>query len=436
MLFLILADNFLILFIGWEGVGLASYFLVNFWFTRIAANHASLKAFLMNRIGDWGLSIGIIMLLIVNNDINNTILLDNIHPTLLLILLLFFFIGISAKSAQLGLHPWLTSAMEGPTPVSALLHAATMVTAGIYIIMRLSYILEWSSDIFIILGWFGSLSAILGALGGLLEYDIKKIIAYSTISQLGYMVIGSYLHLYNLSLWHLVNHAFFKALLFLSAGAIIHAFFDNQDLRKYGSIILFIPLLYNVLLIGNLSLIAFPFLTGFYSKDLIIELTLSQEKTLIFIIISITAIITSLYTIRFFIFTFYNKPNFNFNIFLDSSIPFAFFLPLFILSLGSIYFGYITQNILYTQFIHLFIHPNFNHILDNLVFHNLFSLLPLFTFFLFLLPLINIQWKGTINILDSFNIYYHWFILKFFTFSNIFLRFFDRGFIELLTPYG
>ncbi len=157
--------------------------------------------------------------------------------------------------------------MEGPTPVSALLHAATMVTAGIYLIMRLSYFIEWSDELFLILGWLGAVSAILGALGGLIEYDIKKIIAYSTISQLGYMVVSSGINLYNISLWHLVNHAFFKALLFLSAGAIIHALFDNQDLRKYGSLILFIPHLYNLVLIGNLSLIAFPFLTGFYSKD-------------------------------------------------------------------------------------------------------------------------------------------------------------------------
>ena len=156
-----------------------------------------------------------------------------------------------------------------------------MVTAGIYLVIRLSYFIEWCDSILLFLSWLGALSAILGALGGLLEYDIKKIIAYSTISQLGYMIVASSLHYYNLSLWHLINHAYFKALLFLSAGVIIHALYDNQDLRKYGSLILYIPHLYNLFLIGNLSLIAFPFLTGFYSKDLIIELTLSHNHTLI-----------------------------------------------------------------------------------------------------------------------------------------------------------
>ena len=214
MILLVTGDNFLILFIGWEGVGLASYLLVNFWFTRIAANMASLKAFLMNRVGDLGLSIGIILWLLTFNDLTYNILNENINNNLIYLISIFLLIGGIAKSAQLGLHTWLTSAMEGPTPVSALLHAATMVTAGIYLIMRLSYFIEWNNDIILFICWLGCISAILGALGGLLEYDLKKIIAYSTISQLGYMVVASGLNLYNISLWHLINHAFFKALLF------------------------------------------------------------------------------------------------------------------------------------------------------------------------------------------------------------------------------
>lgn len=358
MLILVTGDNFFTLFVGWEGVGLASYLLVNFWFTRLHANLASLKAFLMNRIGDWGLSIGIIIWLSTYYDSCFHLILENLNPNLLNLIGLFLILGAIAKSAQIGLHTWLTSAMEGPTPVSALLHAATMVTAGIYLIMRLSYFIEWSNTLFLFLSWFGALSAILGALGGLLEYDLKKIIAYSTISQLGYMVVASSLHYYNLSLWHLINHAYFKALLFLGAGAIIHSLYDNQDLRKYGSLLLYLPHIYNLFFIGNLSLIAFPFLTGFYSKDLIIELTLSQNKTLIFIFIYLTAILSTFYSIRLFILTFYSLPNFNFNISLDSHIPLLFTFSLTLLSFGAIFFGYFTHILPYSSLIHLFTHPS------------------------------------------------------------------------------
>ena len=324
-----------------------------------------------------------------------------------------------------------------PTPVSALLHAATMVTAGVYLLIRLSYLIEWNNNFLLFISWLGALSAILGALGGLLEYDIKKVIAYSTISQLGYMFVSISINLYNISLWHLINHSYFKALLFLSAGVIIHSLFDNQDLRKYGSLILYIPSLYNLFLIGNLSLIAFPFLTGFYSKDLIIELTLSQNKTLIFIFIYLTAILTTLYSIRLFIMTFYNKPNFSFNISVDYIIPKLFIFTIFILTLGSILFGYLTSNLPYISYLNtIFIHPKNNHLLDNLIFHNILSLLPILIFLIFILPIFNIKWKGNLNILNSFNIYYHYIILKYIKLSNIILRYWDRGLIEILTPYG
>lgn len=311
-----------------------------------------------------------------------------------------------------------------------------MVTAGIYLIMRLSYFIEWSDDLILILGWLGALSAILGALGGLLEYDLKKIIAYSTISQLGYMVVASGINLYNISLWHLINHAYFKALLFLSAGAIIHSLYDNQDLRKYGSLLLYIPQIYNLVLIGNLSLIAFPFLTGFYSKDLIIELTLSQNKTLIFVLIYLTALLSSLYSIRLFLFTFYSKPNFSYNISLDYKIPFIFTQTISILCIGAIIFGYLTHILPYSDLIHLFTHPKHNHFLDNLIFHNILSILPIILFFIFILPIQNINWVGSINILHSFNVYYHYVILFYLKLSNIILRYWDRGLIEILTPYG
>lgn len=311
-----------------------------------------------------------------------------------------------------------------------------MVTAGIYLIMRLSYMIEWSSELSLILAWLGAISAILGALGGLLDYDQKKIIAYSTISQLGYMVVACGINLYNVSLWHLINHAYFKALLFLSAGAILHSIYDNQDLRKYGSFILYLPHLYNLILIGNLSLIAFPFLTGFYSKDLIIELTLSSNKTLIFIFIFITAILTSLYSIRLFLFTFYSKPNFSFNSPVHSHVPFIFYLTISILGIGAIIFGYITHILPYSSIMNLFTHPNHNHLLDNLVFHNILSIIPVLMFFILPLFNLNIKYKGSVNIQNSFNIYYHYFILFYLKLSNIILRYWDRGLIETLNPYG
>lgn len=442
MLILVTGDNFFILFLGWEGVGLASYLLVNFWFTRLAANFASLKAFLINRIGDWGLSLGIILWIIIMNDSSFLLILDNINKNIIYLLSICLIIGAFAKSAQFGLHTWLTSAMEGPTPVSALLHAATMVTAGIYLIIRLSYFFEWCDIILIIIMWFGSLSALLGSIGGLIEYDIKKIIAYSTISQLGYMIVATSINLYNLSLWHLINHAYFKALLFLSAGSIIFSFLDNQDLRKYGTIHKFLPHLYNLFLIGNFSLIAFPFLSGFYSKDLIIELTLSQNKTIIFLILFLTACLSTLYTLRLFLFSFFSKPNYNYNFSLNfsSNLSLFFKIPLIILSIGSIILGYITQNILYSSKLDSFIHPIHNNILNNLIFSNIFSIISFILFFLLILPIFNLKyfpnWKGRINILNNLNIYYHYFILSYFLFSNLFLRYFDRGLIEILTPYG
>jgi NADH-ubiquinone oxidoreductase chain 5 len=339
MLLLVTGDNFFSLFLGWEGVGLVSYLLINFWFTRIEANLASLKAFFMNRIGDYGLIVAIILWYITYGD---TIIhvLGDINPNLIFFIGIFFFLGAIAKSAQIGLHSWLTSAMEGPTPVSALLHAATMVTAGIYLLMRLSIFIEWSDDLLLIISWFGGLSALTGAIGGLLDYDIKKIIAYSTISQLGYMVISSAFSLYNITLWHLINHALFKALLFLSAGAIIHSIYDIQDLRKYGAFKLYLPHLYNYVLIGNLSLIAFPFFTGFYSKDLILELIFSSNSNFLFFLIYITAILTASYSIKLIIMTFLSRPNFSYHSApITNSLTLSFIVPLSLLSIGAVIFG-------------------------------------------------------------------------------------------------
>lgn len=232
-----------------------------------------------------------------------------------------------------------------PTPVSALLHSATMVTAGVYLVVRMSVLFEWSSDLSLLICWFGGLSALTGALGGLFEYDIKKIIAYSTISQLGYMFMSCGISFYHISLWHLINHAFFKALLFLSAGALIHSVFDIQDLRKYGSMSLVLPLLFNTFLLGNLSLMAFPFLTGFYSKDLILELVYNTN-TFYFILIYLAALLTASYSIKLFVMTFLSLPNIHFSLWNKiAGVPFLIYFPLIVLSTGAVFFGYITNHL-------------------------------------------------------------------------------------------
>ncbi|KAJ8322639.1 NADH:ubiquinone oxidoreductase subunit 5 [Batrachochytrium dendrobatidis] len=229
---------------------------------------------------------------------------------------MLLIVSAVSKSSQFTLHTWLIGSMAGPTPVSALLHSSTMVVLGIYLLIRLSPILEWSSDWSIYLIFIASLSALLGASCGLVENDIKKIIAYSTTSQLGYMMIACCLSLYNIAIFHIIIHAFFKSLLFLAAGAIIHSLFDNQDIRKYGSLIKFLPITYIVFLLASLSLIAFPFFSGFYSKDYLITLLIvpyNFTHTLGFLFTFLAAIFTSIYSIRSLLLIFISQPNFPLN---------------------------------------------------------------------------------------------------------------------------
>ena len=266
MIILVTANSFLLMFVGWEGVGICSYLLVSFWFTRIAANQSSISAFLTNRVGDCFLTIGMFALLWSFGNVDySTIfsLAPFVNENIVTIIGICLVIGAMAKSSQVGLHVWLPMAMEGPTPVSALIHAATMVTAGVYLLMRASPLIEYSSTVLIISLWLGAITTIFSSLIGLFQQDIKKVIAYSTMSQLGMMVIAIGLSSYNVALFHLVNHAFYKGLLFLGAGAVIHAVYDNQDFRRYGGLRPFLPLSYSVMLIASLSLVAFPFMTGF-----------------------------------------------------------------------------------------------------------------------------------------------------------------------------
>lgn len=314
MIILITGNNMLVMFLGWEGVGVSSYLLINFWFTRIQANKSAINAILVNRIGDMFLTIGLFQILLVISSLDYSIILSlspYINNNILIFIGILLLLGAMAKSSQLGLHIWLPYSMEGPTPVSALIHAATMVTAGVYLLIRISPLIEYSSIILLLILWIGALTSIFAATTGLFQNDIKRIIAFSTTSQLGMLFVAIGLSQANLALFHLVNHAYFKALLFLGAGQIIHSFNDQQDLRKYGGLIYFLPFTYIIILIGSLSLMAIPFLTGFWSKDLIIEsayghYTLSGH--IIYWIITLSALFTCLYSFKLIYLTFLSSP--------------------------------------------------------------------------------------------------------------------------------
>jgi proton-translocating NADH-quinone oxidoreductase chain L len=303
MIILVSADNFVVLFVGWEGVGLCSYLLIGFWNSRLEANKASLKALIINRIGDVCLLIGMVLTFFIFRTLDFDVLyllfpyvvglklpiFGGVRVTSLLCIL--FLIGIIGKSAQIGLHLWLPDAMEGPTPVSALIHAATMVTAGIYLCIRLSFLIEFSTLTLNIMIFIGSFSSFLAGLIGILQCDIKKIIAYSTSTQLGYMLLMCGLSEYDLALYHLLNHAFFKALLFLAGGVLIHIY-KNQDLRKMSGLRTISPFLYVVLLIGTFSSDGFFFFSSVESKDIILEfssytLTITSGATSIFGLLSL-----------------------------------------------------------------------------------------------------------------------------------------------------
>jgi NADH-ubiquinone oxidoreductase chain 5 len=395
MIILVTGDNFLLMFVGWEGVGVCSYLLVSFWFTRIAANQSSISAFLTNRVGDCFLTIGMFAMLwsYGNLDYNTVFSLAPFYnENVVVIIGICLLIGAMAKSSQVGLHVWLPMAMEGPTPVSALIHAATMVTAGVYLLIRVSPLIEYSSLVLLLCLWLGAITTVFSSLIGLFQQDIKKVIAYSTMSQLGMMVIAVGLSSYNIALFHLVNHAFYKGLLFLGAGAVIHAVADNQDFRKYGGLISYLPLTYSVMLIASLSLVAFPFMTGFYSKDFIIESAFGKyyiSSLAVYCIATIGAMFTTLYSVKVLYLTFLSSPNGPFihytkehsahegDIFMS--------LPLIFLAIFSIFFGFNTKDIfigLGSDFFSdnsVFIHPKHEIMLDTeFAVPIIFKLLPLF----------------------------------------------------------
>lgn len=453
----------------WEGVGICSYLLINFWFRRLQANKAAIQAILVNRLGDLGFSLGLFFMFLTFGNLDystifsTTPIINNNSITIICLLLL---IGAIAKSAQMPLHVWLPNAMEGPTPVSALIHAATMVTAGIYLLLRASPILEYSSTALLFITWIGTLTAFMAATIGLLQNDLKRIIAYSTASQLGYMLLTCGLSQYSVALFHLINHAFFKALLFLSAGAIIHALNDEQRLNKMGGLVQLLPFTYSMMLIGSMSLIALPFLTGFYSKDVIIELAGSTyifHGSIAFFFSTFTALLTAFYSSRLLFLTFFGNPNGpkkNYESIHET--PFIMSIPLIILAIFSIFFGYIFRDLFIgigTPFWgnSLFIHPNHSLMVETeFGLPTLIKLLPMFgtlfgiisAYFLYLFLSKNIFDVHFIHNKFSRTIYrflsYKWYfdriynkiLDKLLNFSYISFKTLDKGIIELIGPTG
>ena len=366
MLTLVTSDNFLQLFFGWEGVGLCSYLLIGFWFKKQSANAAAIKAFLVNRVGDFGFALGIFLIFYFFGTLNYSDVFEQIPQIIdkdivfiginiksIDLICLLLFIGAMGKSAQIFLHTWLPDAMEGPTPVSALIHAATMVTAGVFLVVRCSPIYEYSDLALSVITIIGMSTALFAASVALVQNDIKKIIAYSTCSQLGYMFFATGVGAYNVAMFHLFTHAFFKALLFLGSGSVIHSFKDEQNINHMGGVYKKLPFTYILMLIGTLALTGFPFLSGFYSKDAIIEFAYLKGSSVGYYAAGIgiiTACLTSIYSWRLIFKTFhgtYNNSKININSMHES--PLIMLIPLFILGVGAVGAGFLFKDLFIGQ---------------------------------------------------------------------------------------
>lgn len=363
MLFYVMAGNYILMFIGWEGVGLVSYLLINFWYNRFYANRAALKAIIVNRVGDFFFISAIVVIWAAYGNTDITYLINSIFQEqniiidylgisidLNFVISLFLLLAALVKSAQIGFHTWLADAMEGPTPVSALLHAATMVTAGVYLIIRSSFFIDKTPAIATLMLLFGAVTTFFASFTAFFQYDLKKIIAYSTCAQLGLMFVSCGLGNYILALFHLFNHAFFKALLFLSAGIIIHGAHDEQDIRKFGNMWYKFPIIFYAFFIGSLSLMGMPFLTGFYSKELILNMLLISTRSLSFVALWLALLgtmFTAAYSTRLMDFVFF-KQNFKSTKVIktlhESTRP-ELLTPIVILTIASIVVGYAFQPI-------------------------------------------------------------------------------------------
>jgi len=513
MLILVTSSNFIILFVGWEGVGICSYLLINFWHTRVGANKSAIMAMFVNKIGDISLLLGFaciyylistfdfsIFFLSITSIVNvahiferysrlvnttlvfvlNNNLLYIVDNALLLLFLigLFFIVGAVGKSAQIGLHTWLPEAMEGPTPVSSLIHAATMVTAGIFLIIRTNILFQMIGDLFIIIIALGSVTAFMGSTIGIFQADIKKIIAYSTCSQLGYMFLACGLSGYEFSIYHLVNHAFFKALLFLVGGYIIHAINNEQDIRKMGGLLRILPFAYIGIVIGSLSLLGFPFFSGFFSKEKIIELFFSMYEnvfsnvyyfnSLIFfqMLVNIAVTFTVLYSIKIVVYVFFLKYVNNKKVLINLHFSsFVTIIPLFLLSILSICSGYFLEDMMVgfsTDIWNGSIYRALNEFdmsnINYFEFNYLSSKLPVYSIVYFivlfiilfytcgsLLYYVKVMYPWVHNFYIFFNKKYLFFnknifypiINNTFRFSyNSMYLFFDKGIIEIIGPFG
>ena len=367
MLTLVTSDNFLQLFFGWEGVGLCSYFLIGFWFKKDSANAAAIKAFIVNRVGDFGFALGIFLIfylfgtvnynevfLLIPKTLDQDIYFLGINLKSIDLICILLFIGAMGKSAQFLLHTWLPDAMEGPTPVSALIHAATMVTAGVFLVVRCSPIFEYSQIALNIICIVGMTTAFFAATVALVQNDIKKIIAYSTCSQLGYMFFAAGIGAYNVAIFHLFTHAFFKALLFLGAGSVIHSLNNEQDIRKMGGIWRKLPYSWGLMIVGTLALTGFPFFSGFYSKEAIIEFAYLKGNTLGYYVVVIgifTALLTAIYSWRLVFKTFHGTYE-NKELKIDSihESSYVMLVPLIVLAIGSIFAGFFFKELFIGQY--------------------------------------------------------------------------------------
>ena len=398
MLVLVSADNFIQLFLGWEGVGLCSYLLVGYYFHKPSANNAAIKAFLVNRVGDFGYLIAIALIYKYFNSLNfqevfsNTsdlekknLLFLGFEFNLITCICMFLFMAAVGKSAQIGLHVWLPDAMEGPTPVSALIHAATMVTAGVFLVVRCSPIFEYSQFTLNVITYVGLITSLFAASVALLQNDIKKIIAYSTCSQLGYMFFACGISAYSLAMFHLVTHAFFKALLFLGAGCVIHCLHHEQDCNKMGGLYKKLPVTFAFIIIGSIALMGIPPFAGYFSKDLILEYALSIHSfngNNIYVLGCLGAFLTSVYSTRLIYLTFLNKTNIKTNIFNKIKEPsFTMLFPLFILSIGAIAGGYLFYDIVENNafwFNSIFTLTEVNYVEEAHHIEKIYKLFPIF----------------------------------------------------------
>ena len=362
MLALVTSDNLVQMFFGWEGVGLASYLLIGFWYKRPSANAAAIKAFVVNRVGDFGFSLGIFACFVLFNSVEFETIFANAPSVAgtnmqflswqvdaLTVTCLLLFMGAMGKSAQFLLHTWLPDAMEGPTPVSALIHAATMVTAGVFMVARLSPVFEFAPDALAFVTFIGATTAIFAATVGLVQNDIKRVIAYSTCSQLGYMFVALGVGAYSVGIFHLFTHAFFKALLFLGAGSVIHAVQDEQDMRKMGALRTHIPYTYWAMVIGTLALTGFPFTAGYFSKDAIVEAAFVGENPLAgyaFVMTLAAAVLTAFYSWRLIFMTFHGRAHAPAEVMKHiHDSPKVMLIPLAILSVGALFAGLVFKGV-------------------------------------------------------------------------------------------